>query len=117
MMEYSIATTITNIYQQKSIILLWPVWLRWLEHRPVHQRVVGSIPSGHTSRLQVRSLYGEHARGSQLMFLPHINFSLSRSLSLFYPFLPRPLFLSVNQFLKKKKINHIELEIKREGDS
>ena len=29
-------------------------WLGWLEHRPAHQKVVGSIPwSGHMPRLRV----------------------------------------------------------------
>ena len=65
---------------------------------------VGSLPyklkghkfesqSGHMPVLWVRSPVGVHARGSQLMFLSHINVSLSLSLS--PPTPPRRLPLSL----------------------
>ena len=53
-------------------------WLRWLEHQPIHQKVIGSISQlGHKPRLRVRSLVGVHPGGSRLMFLSHTGVSLS----------------------------------------
>ena len=30
---------------EKTLFCSWPVWLRWLEPRPVNRKVAGSIPS------------------------------------------------------------------------
>ena len=46
--------------------------------------------SGHMPGLSTWSLVGTHMKCNQLMFLSHINFSLSLSLSL-------PLFLKINK--------------------
>ena len=57
-------------------------WLDWLDHGPVHPKVVGLIPSQGTPRSQVPSSVGAHMWGNRSIFLFHINVSLSLSLSL-----------------------------------
>ena len=61
----------------KGTVEPWPVWLRWLEHRR------------YTKKLRVRSLVQVHMIGNQLMFVSHIDASLSL-----------PLFLSLCQINK-----------------
>ena len=62
----------------------WPLWLSWLEHRPVHRKVGDSIPGQGTclgyrfNPLTVRV----HMGGNQWLFLRHIGVSLSLSLPL-----------------------------------
>ena len=71
------------------------MWLSWLEHSPVRQKVSGSIPS---RCLQVPSLVRVHMGGNQSMFFSHIKVSLSLSLFLsLFPTLPLSL-KSINIF-------------------
>ena len=61
----------------------WPVWLSWLEHHPVDQKVTGLIPSQGTylgCRFDPQS--GPTQEGNQSMFLSHVAIYLSPFLSL-----------------------------------
>ena len=61
----------------------WLVWLSWLEHCPIHQKVGGSIPSQGTYLGCVGSVSGQGAYVRQaLMFLSHTDVSLSLPFSL-----------------------------------
>ena len=74
-------------------------WLNWLERHPMHQKVVGSIPSqGTYPRLQVQSLVRVCTEGKQMLFFSHV---MSPSL------LPFPLTLkSVSKSSGEYKINN-----------
>ena len=64
-------------------------WLRWLEHSPIHQKVVGSNPGqAHTKA----------NRSYWLIFLPHINASFSLSL----PLSLKSIKVSMDEDLKKE---------------
>ena len=53
------------------------MWVSGLEHHPVHQKVVGSIPGQGTYRLHVRSQVQVYVGGNPLMFLTWTFLSLS----------------------------------------
>ena len=62
----------------KQLVWPWPVWLHWLEHCPIHQKVTGLIPS-----------WGMYRRQPVDFSLSHWCFSLACFLSL-------PLSLKIN---------------------
>ena len=70
------------IMQIKEITSSLARWLSWLEHRPVHQKVTGSIPGQGTCLGCRFTPQSEHIRG-QPISLSHINASLSLSPCLF----------------------------------
>ena len=56
------------------------MWLSWLEHHPVDQKVAGSIPGqGMYPGCDFDPWSGHVREGSWLMFLSHINVSPSPS--------------------------------------
>ena len=42
---YQLSSKFKKTDKKKIILAPWPVWLRWLEHCPIDQRVTSSIPS------------------------------------------------------------------------
>ena len=92
------------------------MWLSWLEHRPISQKVVGSIP-GKGTFLVVGSVSSQGTYGRQTIdvSLSHQCFSLSLtlslSLSLSPPTLPflKSISMSLSEDYKKekKKVNPV----------
>ena len=75
-------------------------WLKWLEHCPVPQRVVDSIPGQGTSPGCGFDLFEAHMGGNQSMFLSYIGVSLSLS----FPSSPSKIYKLILRWgLKKKK--------------
>ena len=79
----------------------------WLQHCPVHQKVVALIPIQCTFLgCRFDPLIGVHIGGSQVMFLSHINASISLSLSPSFPLSPT----SINIFLGEDQKNKTDFQ-------
>ena len=72
---------ISRLIKMNGIAL--SVWLSWLEHHPIHQRVLGLIPGQGTYGVFRPSPVQAHTRGNPFMsmLLSHTDVSLFLSLS------------------------------------
>ena len=73
-----VVAALVLIFIKLKIVLSWLVWLSWLKHHPIHQKVVGLIP-------------GQGSYKRQPIDVSHVSVSLSLSLSL----ISTPLLLSL----------------------
>ena len=86
-------TETMKLSAKKYLCLPWPMWLSWLEHHPLNQRAMDSIPShGSYPVCGLDPWSGWVGEGNQLVFLFHIYVSLLLSPSFCPPLsLPLPL--------------------------